>query len=443
MTKKTTAVINQMTKERRESVGFGRFLRNDRVTLSSITQSATSRVNQLSERKHVLVINDTTEFNYQKHINFLDVDDEHLGPTGNNKDIGFFFHPGLVIDTEKNFGIGFSYIKIWNRSYDKLDKHQRKYQTLPIQEKESYRWIECAIESKKNLSSAKQITIVADRESDIYEEFVIIPDEQTHLLIRSCRDRLLYDTKQGLYETVSDTELKGSYSIKIKSNKKADRIARKTEVEVRYTKVQIARPKNNPNKKLPEYIELYAVEAKENPNKVPDGEKPIRWFLLTTHMVSTMEKALQIIKWYGMRWHIEMLFTAMKSKGLNIEASEVETGKGLKVLCLMVMMVALKINQLRLAREDKTGISADVCFSKEEQVVIKHLIKQKIKGKTKKQQCHYKQGTLAWATWLIARLGGWKGYQSEAKPGIKTMAIGLKEFESITLGWKLFQKMCA
>lgn len=443
MTEKTTSVINQMSKERKDAVGLGRFLNNDSVTLSSIIQSATSRVNQLSEGQHVLVINDTTELNYQKHINFLNVEDEHLGPTGNNKDIGFFFHPGLVIDTEKNFGLGFSYVKIWNRTYDKLDKHQRKYQTLPIIEKESYRWIECAIESKKNLSSAKHITIVADRESDIYEEFVVVPDERTHLLIRSCRDRLLYDTKRGLYETVSDTESKGSYSIKIKSNKKADRKARKTEVEVRYTKVKIARPKNNPNKRLPEYIELYAVEAKEKPSKVPNGEKPIRWFLLTTHTVNTIEEALQIIKWYSMRWHIEMLFAAMKSKGLNIEASEVETGKGLKVLCLMVMMVALKINQLRLAREDTTGISADVCFTKEEQIVIKHLIKQKTKGKTKKQQCPYKQGTLAWATWLIARLGGWKGYQSEAKPGIKTMAIGLREFESITIGWQLFQEMCA
>lgn len=443
MTEKNTAIINQMSKERSAKVGFGRFLSNERVELAPIIRSATTQVNQLSEGKHVLVINDTTELNYQDHIHFLDVEDDHLGPTGNNKDIGFFLHPGLVIDAEKNFGLGFSYVKIWNRSFDKLNKHQRNYQSLPIREKESYRWIECGMDSKKNLSLAKQITIVADRESDIYEEFVVVPDNKTQLLIRSCRDRLLYRSEQGLYDYVSGTEVKGSYSIKIKPNKKADRAARKSEIDVRYTKVKIARPKNNPNKKLPEFIELYAVEAKENPKKVPKGEKPIKWLLLTTHSINTIEEALQIIKWYGMRWHIEMLFTAMKSKGLNIEASEVESGKGLKVLCLMVMMVALKINQLRLAREDRTGIPADICFSKEEQVVIKHLIKQQTKGKTKKQQCPYKQGTLAWATWMIARLGGWSGYQCEAKPGIKTMVIGLKEFESITLGWKLFQEMCA
>jgi hypothetical protein len=442
MTEKNTAILNQMAKERCEAVGFGRFLNNERVTIPAIIKSSIKQVNELAEGRHVLVINDTTEFNYQKHINFLDKEDEHLGPTGNNKDIGFFFHPGFVIDSDRNIGLGFSYVKIWNRSFDKLDKHQRKYQSLPIHEKESYRWIECGLESKKNLSLAKQITLVADRESDIYEEFVMVPDKQTHLLIRSCKNRLLYDVKDGLYEYVSSSELKGTYSIKIKSDKKTNRTPRKAEIEVRYTKVKIARPKNNPDKKLPAYIELYAVEAKENPAKVPNGEKPIRWFLLTTHTINTIEEALQIIKWYGMRWHIEMLFASMKTKGLNIEASEIESGKGLKVLCLMVMMVALKINQLRLAREDTTGIPANICFTKEEQQVIKLLVKQKTKGKTKKQQCPYKQDTLAWAAWLIARLGGWKGYNSEAKPGIKTMAIGLKEFEAITVGWQLFKEMC-
>ena len=52
-----------------------------------------------------------------------------------------------------------------------------------------------------------------------------------------------------------------------------------------------------------------------------------------------------------------------------------ETGKGLKVLCLLALLAALKINQLRQARDDKTEIPADLCFTKKEQEVIKQLIK--------------------------------------------------------------------
>lgn len=81
-------------------------------------------------------------------------------------------------------------------------------------------------------------------------------------------------------------------------------------------------------------------------------------------------------------------------------------------------------------------------FYKKKQEVIKQLIK-KVEGKTEKQKCHNKEGTLAWAAWPIARLGGWKGYDSESKPGIKTMAIGLKRFESVVIGWELFRDLCA
>ena len=392
--------------------------------------------------RHVLVINDTTEFNYQDHINFLNPADRDLGPTGNSIDIGFFLHAGLVVDAELDFSLGFSYLKLWNRSFEQQNKKKKREYRLPIEEKESYRWIECGLESKKNLPSASLITLVGDRESDIFEEFATVPDEKTHLLVRSCQDRSLYGESGKLYQTLADSKLAGTYSLEVKTNKKTGREKRKTTMEVRFTKVKIKKPHYTINKNLPEYIEVYAVEAKEHPQHVPKGEKAVHWRLLTTHCITTVEEALQVIRWYGMRWQIEMLFSAMKSKGLNIEASEVETGKGLKVLCLLALLAALKINQLRQARDDKTGIPANICFNKQEQKIIKQLIK-KTEGKTEKQKCHYKEGTLAWAAWIIARLGGWKGYDSESKPGTKTMAIGLKRFESIVIGWELFKDMCA
>ena len=176
------------------------------------------------------------------------------------------------------------------------------------------------LESKKNFLSAKLITLAGDRESDIYEEFAAVPDEKTHLLIRSYQDRSLYGESEKLYQTLAASELKGTYSLEVKTNKKTGRGQRKTIMEVRFTKVKIKRPNYTLSKKLPKYIEVYAVEAKEQPQHVPKGEKAIHWRLLTTHLITTIEEALQVIRWYGMRWQIEMLFSAMKSKGLNLEA---------------------------------------------------------------------------------------------------------------------------
>jgi len=442
MLDKNTTILNQLAQGRSDLVGFSRFLSNEKITPTKLIRSAIARCDQCVEDKHVLVLNDTTEFNFEDHVNFLDREDGHLGPTGNNKDIGFFLHPGLVIDAEQGMGLGFSYIKIWNRQYDKFDKVERNYKQQPLEEKESYRWIECGLASKENLPTARHLTIIADRESDIYQEFVMLPDGRTDLIIRSSKNRCLQGSDQNLYETLSDTDTCGQFRLKVKANRNGKRQGRDTEIEVRYAKVKIRKPGQLKDKSLPGHVEVYAIEAKEKAQYVPTGEKPICWRLLTTYAINKIEDAQQVIRWYAMRWQIELLFGTLKSKGLNMEASEVETGRGLKNLCLIGLQVALKINQLSQGRDNQQERSAELTFSKEEIVVLKVLVT-RYEGKTEKQKNRYKEGSIAWAAWVIARMGGWKGYASEAKPGNKTMRIGLNQFENIYTGWGLAKKMCA
>ena len=444
MLDKNTVILNQLAQGRADLVGYSRFLSNQKIKDSSLVDSAVARCAGQVEDKHVLVLNDTTEINFEGHINFLDRQDQHLGPTGNNVDIGFFLHPGLVLDAEQGMGLGFSYIKIWNRRYDKLAKQERNYKNQPIEEKESYRWIECGLESKKNLKAARHITLIADRESDIYQEFVSVPDEKTDLIIRSCQNRKLHASDLNLYETLAQSALDGQYFLKVRATRHGKRQGRETEIEIRYRKVKIKKPNGGLRKdnSLPDYVELYAVEAKEKQSYVPAGEKPICWRLLTTHKINTLEDAQQVISWYAMRWHIELLFGTLKSKGLNIEASEVESGKGLKNLCLISLQIALKINQLSQGRENESERSAEISFTQQQIVVLKALVN-RYEGKTEKQKNRFKEGTIAWAAWVIARMGGWKGYASESKPGNKTMRIGLNQFEGIYIGWNLAQKICA
>ena len=423
-------------------MGFSRFLNNDKITPDKLIDSALHRCSRLVEGRDVLVINDTTDFNFRDHQNYLDVDDEHLGPMCNEGDMGFYLHPGLVVDAEDGMSLGFSYIKIWNRMHGKGSKLDRHYVQQPLKEKESYRWIECGIESKKNLLKAKHLTIIADREGDIYQEFVLLPDDKTDLIVRSSQNRILQDSDTNLYETLSQVPSCGDYSLKVRGGKKGKRKGRNTVMEVRYKKVRIRKPITVKDKSLPSYVELYAVEAKEKADHVPVTEKPICWRLLTTYPIDQIADALRIIQLYGRRWQIELLFGTLKSKGLNFEASEVESGGGLKNLCVIGLQVALKINQLSQGRDNKNEQSAEISFTAEQIVVLKALLG-RYEGKTEKQKNHYKQSTLAWAAWIIARMGGWKGYPSESKPGNKTMRIGLMQLENISIGWHLAQKICA
>ena len=438
MIDKNTVIINQLSQNRADTVGLCRYLRNEKIAMEALISEQTKKVNVLAQGKHVLVLNDTTEINYQSHINFLNKNDCDLGPVGNNTDIGYFLHPGLVIDTQTAMGIGYSYIHIWNRQWDKRNKIQRDYKGQSIEEKESYRWIDCAQKSKDTLSDAHTITIVADRESDMYEEFVAVPDTRTHLLIRSKQNRNL---AQGstLYEQLENTAVSHRQTLKVRTTK--NHTGRATIMQVKFTRVKIKRP-SQLNKTIPEYVELNVVEAKEDMTLVPAGEKPIHWVLLTTHQITNPGQALQIITWYAMRWQIELLFSTLKTAGLNIEASEIESGKALKKLCVMALAVSLQINQLRQARQDTTEIPAAILFTKEQITFLKMLIP-KYEGKTKKQTNQFKENTLAWAAWLIARLGGWKGYQSESPPGNKTFKWGLDRFNASYDGYLIALKLCA
>ncbi|MBK7964733.1 MAG: hypothetical protein IPK10_05200 [Bacteroidetes bacterium] len=68
---------------------------------------------------------------------------------------------------------------------DKSNNATRIYKQQSIQEKESYKWIKASENAKALLSEASSITIIEDREGDIYDQFCIVPDERTHLIIRS------------------------------------------------------------------------------------------------------------------------------------------------------------------------------------------------------------------------------------------------------------------
>lgn len=148
-----------------------------------------------------------------------------------------------------------------------------------------------------------------------------------------------------------------------------------------------------------------------------------------------MEQALQVITWYSWRWRIEQLFATLKQGGLNIEASQLETVSAIQRLCLLALGAAVKVLQLSLGREDVEQ-SANLVFSESEQQCLTEL-SPSLNGTTPKQQNPYPPLTLAWANWLIARLGGWSGYLSQRPPGTATLFHGLQKFESIFLGWKL------
>lgn len=438
MLNKKTAIVNQFSDSHSEQIGTYRFLHNPDVRIEDLIQASYNHCAVHSKGLHVLSIQDTSEINYQNLSGKLKANDKNIGPVGNNTDAGFFLHPNLVIDTAEMFPIGFSSIILWNRAWDKLDKNQRNYKSLPIEEKESYRWLSSVTTSKEVLKEAKHVTIVGDRENDIYEELVHAPDEKTDLLIRSSINRKLYDSDKKLFETLSQSVLQAVYKIEIKGNKK--RKGRTAEMQLRYEKVKVACPANLSKTGLPEYVELWAIEAREQSESVPEGEDEILWRILTTHEIKDIEDALLYVEWYAFRWQIEQLFRLLKNKGFNIESSQLGEGIFLKKLCVMSLQVVLQVMQLTLSRDGENNKRAELIFTGEE-IRLLHILQKKLEGNTKKLQSPFIPESMAWASWIIARLGGWKGYKSQSPPGHITMKKGLDVFFQQYAGWKLAIEM--
>ena len=429
--------IRQMSDDYCSQRGWYRFLNNEKTTEQELIQQITDQCSVASRGKVVLSIQDTSDINLYNHRRRIKVD-EHIGRTNSpDHGLGFLIHPSFVIDACSGFPLGYSDIKIWSRTAKKTSKQERKIEStkLPIEQKESYKWIEASLRTKSTLGEADTVIIVQDREGDIYEQFACIPDEQTHLLIRSKTNRRL---EQGdlLYDKLSQCDVAGTYSIEIPADQRKKRSKRTAKLEVRFCPVTIKRPSSTA-KDVKQYVNLYAVEAIEVNAKVG---KPVVWRILSTLPVTSLEEALTTLEWYSWRWLIEEVFRILKQEGYNIEASELESPMAIRKLCIMMISSITKLFQMRFSYDIPEGETLETisCFNAKEQECLQQQCHE-LQGKTEKLKNPYPKESLQWATWVIARLGGWKGYSSERKPGITTLWIGLRRFYDIYQGWMLYE----
>lgn len=432
MLTKQTVILNRLAGGRKDLLAYHRFFNNEKVDTAKLIEAITCDCSRRVKDRELLCFQDTTEYNYQHHVKRMK--EGELGPTGNDTDIGFFAHPMLVLDAGQEVCLGFGHLEIWHRNFDKQDKNARRYQSLPIEEKESYRWISSCEKTKQKLHESSHITFIADREADIYELWERIPDEHTDLIIRCRADRKLYGQDQGLFAEVSSQQALGSYRLTVRENKKKGRSKHEAELEVRSVQVKIKCPANLKKRQCSDYIELAIVEAREQEHTVKSGEPPVHWYLLTTKTVNTFQEGKAIIRAYSKRWQIEQLFRISKHQGLDMESSQMETGKALMNLCVMALKVAMKVLQLTQARDSSADLPVALAFT-EQQVSLLEKVERKYEGKTEKQKNPHIKYTMSWAAWIIARLGGWKGYRTQSIPGPITFHRGLLEFDRIFLAW--------
>jgi len=244
-----------------------------------------------------------------------------------------------------------------------------------------------------------------------------------------------------LYEHIDNTEEAGRLRIEIPRDIRIGRKKREALLSIKYSEIEIKKPGNCSDKMAQKAIKMHVVEAKEI--DCPAGQEAIHWRLYTAHSINGFSDAEQIILWYRMRWNIEQVFRTIKSQGLDIEESQVESANDLMKLAVLALCAAIQIMQLVSSREGTTALKSSDLFTTNERIFLAALLT-KVEGKTLKQQNPHPKENLGWAAWIIARLGGWHCYtKSEGPPGPIVMGLGVKRFYEMFDGWNLYRDVSA
>lgn len=387
-------------------------------------------VAEQTQGRNVICIQDTSEYNYQHHERIIR--EGELGTISDDRSLGMRVHPMLVVDQADGYPYGFSSFEIINRNNKEKDKEPWKYKKIPIENKESYRWLSAIEQTKKQLSKTESITVVADREADIYQLWTRIPDNRTHLVIRTALKRKFLDDEQNQIKQDTCLHLLGISKVFIPGRLgKADK-SRDAQLEISFQKAHTLMPKalakNRDAKKLdPNQIPLNVVAVKEI---IPSGvsiKEPIQWFLLTDLPIENLTDALQIIKIYKSRWHIEQIFRLTKQKGFNLEESQLERAAPLKNLMAFTFIAATRVYQMVLGRNNENRMGSDL-FEADEMRALEKL-SPKLEGRTDRSKNKNKPQTLAFYIWVIARLGNWKP-EDRDPPGPITFKRGWETFKS-------------
>jgi hypothetical protein len=282
------------------------------------------------------------------------------------------------------------------------------------------------------LSAARSRTVISDQESDIYEHFARRA-ANTHLIVRACQNRKIRPQPEAsalLFPFVESLPEIGRFTVKIPAA--PGRKERLAELALRFSRVELCKPLHGAAADLPDTIGLMMIDVREV-SAFHDGE-PVHWRLLTTHAVTTPEQARRIVDLYRMRWTIEEFFRTLKTAGFDIENADIGDPEVMIKFVAAATVAAVTIIQLVRARDGTTDQKLSEAFEPDDQPILEALSSQ-LEGATSRQKNPHPKGSLAFAAWVIARLGGWNAYYG--KPGPKVMRLGLEDFRRIKYGASL------
>lgn len=407
-----------------------RLLENPKVTMEEILAShRRSTVERMRAHKVVLCAQDTTSLNYSTHQ-----DTEGLGAIGTNSGgaQGLIVHDTLALSAHSGVALGVLDVQVWARDPKKLRRGSRT-----IEQKESVKWLksyEAACRVKAELAEKVTVVSVGDREADVYELFALAHERKNgaHLLVRSMNDRRTTGDDDSLWVQLAAAPVAGYQEVEISA--RPGRKARVARLAIRFADVTLRAPRDKT--RLGD-IPVHIIEAREV--GAPRRTEPLHWRLLTTLPVNNLHDAALRLRWYGLRWQIEVYHRTLKTC-CRIEDRQLATAERIENCLALDMVVAWRV--LHLTRISRTQCDRPCTDFVEDYKWRALYIYLRARG-DRTVKISNTAPTIREFTHRVAQLGGFLGRKSDGDPGTQTLARGIAEFDIIVLAYEIFKNIHA
>jgi hypothetical protein len=420
------APINQACEDWADTKAAYRFFDNPNATPGRVHAPHQDRtVERLSRHRRVLAVQDTTFFNYTHHPQTAG-----LGMIGNKKQQqrGFGMHSTLAM-TPAGTPLGLLTQAFFTRPLDEPAHQPNELRRLPIEEKESYKWLQAFEQTLQLAPPGVEVVTVCDREADIYEMFTMAQRKQAKLLIRASADRSLADDEVSkLWSKVEQQAVAGQLTVHIAQNQQQP--ARQATVSVRFTQVKLKPPWRPNQQKLP-VVTLNAILVREE-NPPAEVEDPIEWLLLTNLSVTTFDEAVQLIQWYCCRWQIEVYHKVIKS-GCTVEECRLETADRLQTYVALMSVIAWRLHWLTYINRTQPDLPCTAVLTATEwQALYMRLHHTAALPET--------PPTVRQAVRWMAQLGGFLGRKHDGQPGVTVIWRGWQRLQDLAATWYLVKE---
>ena len=411
-----------------ETMAAYRFWNNDKVRFDKVlSPHSNASLSRIEREEVILAVQDTTSLDYTTKKSGT-----KLGHLESENHRGLFLHPTLLVNPQ-GISLGIYSAKVWTRDINDIGKKDRRKQ-LPIEQKESYHWIEsyhdaCEIADKY---PDKIIVSVGDREYDIYETFVEAnkTGNNAELVLRAAQNRrtipMYGDEIELLWDALESSPIIGKVKVHIPRSK--DRKGRNVLLNIRIKEIFLKAPARK-SKEMPD-VKIYAVMVNEK--KPPAGIEPIEWLLLTTLQITDLESAVKILKYYRCRWQIEIFFKILKS-GCKVEELQLEEQYRLEPCIALYMIIAWRVLFLVMLGRKCPDLPAEAVFDKDECEIL-YIMKNKKKPPNQSPKLNY-------VLKMIASFGGYLGRKNDGEPGPKHIWIGLRRLADFTDTYKQIKEL--